>query len=116
MTTFLPPDVQAGLDRARKLARKRSHRLRVQVGDASYAVLRAWDNGFTLDAEDAPHLRGLVDLLDGTRLLSRCLIIASEEQAGEISFEYKRTTEATDQQPLDFYRAPDAPAGLLERH
>ena len=114
MTTFLPPEVQAGLDRARKQALKRSSRLRVQVGDAVYPVLRAWDGGFALDAENAPHLRGLVDLMDGTRHMARCLIVASEEEAGEISFEYKRTTEALDRQPLDFYRAPDAPVGLIE--
>ena len=32
----------------------------------------------------------------------------------EIEFEYKRTTEAADRQPLDFYRPPNAPVALLE--
>ncbi|WP_101065575.1 hypothetical protein [Roseovarius salinarum] len=113
MTTFLPKDVQAGLDAARKRAQKKSHRLRVQVGEDWYPVLRAWEGGFALDAEDAPHLRGLVDLYDGARHLSQCLIVASEEEAGEIRFEYKRMTEATGEQPVDFERAPDAPIALL---
>lgn len=114
MSTFLSPEVQAGLDAARKAALKKSSRLNVQAGDVQYKILRSWENGFSLDAEEAPHLRGLVDLFDGTRHLARCLIIASGEEGDEIEFEYKRTTEAADRQPLDFYRAPDAPVALLE--
>ncbi|SLN58916.1 hypothetical protein PEL8287_03170 [Roseovarius litorisediminis] len=115
MMTFLPPDVQAGLDAARKLAQKKSSRLRVQAGDQVFHILRTWDNGFALDADEAPGLRGLVDLYDGARLLSQCLIVASEEEAGEMRFEFKRTTEATGEQPLDFYREPNAPVALLPR-
>lgn len=114
MSTFLPPDVQAGLDDARRRAWRSSHRLRVRAGERAFRVLRAWDGGFSLDAEGTPHLRGLVELYDGARLLSQCLIYASEEEAGEILFEYKRTTDATREQPLDFYRAPDAPVALIE--
>lgn len=114
MTTYLPPEVQAGLDAARKDALRRASRIRIQVGDATYPVLRTWDDGFAMDGETAPILRGRVDLYDGARLLSKCLIIASEEENGELRFEYKRMTDATETQPLDFYRAPDAPVALLD--
>lgn len=114
MSTFLPTEVQAGLDDARKTALKKSSRLRIQAGEEIHPVLHAWDGGFALDTVDASHLRGRVDVYDGSRLISQCLIIASEEEGGEVRFEYKRMTEATDQQPLDFYRAPDAPVALLE--
>jgi len=46
-------------------------------------------------------------------MISHCLTIASEEEAGEIRFEYKRMTEASDAQPLDFHRAETAPVALL---
>lgn len=115
MTTYLPPDVQSGLDAARKKALKKSHRLRVQAGDDSYRVLQAWEGGFSLESGVAPHLRGLVDLYDGPRHLSRCLIVASEEEGGEIRFELKRVTEASDRQPVDFERDPDAPVALIAR-
>jgi hypothetical protein len=113
MSTFLSPEVQAGLDAARKAALKKSSRLRIEAGPASFPVLRAWDGGFALDSDGAPHLRGLVDLYDGARHLSRCLIVASEEEGGEIRFELKRVTEAGGEQPVDFERAPDAPIALL---
>ncbi|MHA7851772.1 hypothetical protein [Roseovarius sp.] len=115
MTTYLPPDVQAGLDAARKKALKKSHRLRVQAGEDTYPVLNVWEGGFSLDSDVAPHLRGLVDLYDGPKHLSRCLIVASEEEGGEIRFELKRMTEASDRQPVDFERDPDAPVALIGR-
>jgi len=114
MTTYLPPEVQAGLDAARKTALKRASRLRIRAGEAQFPVLRSWRDGFALDADHAPALRGRVELYDGARLLSQCLIIASEEEGGELRFEYKSMTEASDRQPLDFYRAPDAPVALLD--
>lgn len=110
MDTHLPKEVQDGLDTARKAAIRRSGRLRIKAGDASFAVLRSWDNGFAVDAASAPNLRGRVGLYDGARLISCCLIIASEEEGGEIRFEYKRMTEASGEQPLDFYRPPTAPS------
>ncbi|HKL56567.1 MAG: hypothetical protein ACX93P_03140 [Roseovarius sp.] len=113
MTTYLPPDVQAGLDEARKKGWKASHRLRVRAGEDTYRVLRAWEGGFALEAEGAPHLRGLVDLYDGPKHLSQCLIVASEEEGGEMRFELKRVTEASDRQPLDFVRDPEAPVALI---
>jgi hypothetical protein len=113
MSTYVPNDVQAGLDAARKAALKHSSRLRVEVGDDTFTVLRAWDGGFALDADTTPQLRGRVTLYDGARLLSHGLIIASEEEHGEIRCDYKRISEAHDTQPLDFFRAPDAPVALI---
>lgn len=113
MTTFLPKDVQAGLDAARMRSLKKKSRLRVQSGDRSYKVLRFWAEGFALEAEGAPHLRGLVDLYDGTRHIYQCLIVASEEENGEMRFEFKRNTAVSDKPPLDFYRDENAPVALL---
>ena len=113
MTTFLPKDVQKDLDAARIAGLKKTSRLRVEADGAEYRVLRRWADGFSVDASDAPKLRGLVDLYDGGHHLAQCLIIASEEEAGEMRYEFKRSTEAYDRAPLDFYRDPDAPIALL---
>lgn len=113
MTTFLSAEVQAGLDEARKRGLHKSRRLRVEAGDQSFSVLRAWDGGFALHADTAPHLRGLVDLYDGARHLSRCLIVASEEDGPEMRFDLKVVTEAGLQQPVDFERPDDAPVALI---
>jgi len=113
MITFLPQDLLDGLDQARTRARRKAARLRVVVGEDSFAVLETRANGFALDREDAPKLRGLVDLYEGGRHLSQCLIVASEEDGALMRYEFKRITPATDRAPLDFVRDEEAPLALL---
>jgi hypothetical protein len=114
MMTVLRSEVQAGLDDARKRALKRSNRLSIKAGHQWFKILRLMDDGFSVEAEAAPHLRGLVDLYDGARYLSRCLIVASEEEGGELRYEVKQMTAAADEQPLDYERAENAQVGLIE--
>lgn len=113
MSDYLPKDVREGLEQARKQSLRKKSRMKVRAGDQVFTILRYWDDGFALDAEDAPKLRGLVDLYDGARHLSQCLIVASEEEEGEMVFEYKRATPASDHVPLDYEQRADAPVGLL---
>ena len=113
MSDFLPKEVREGLEQARKRSLVAKSRLRVHVDDQVFPVRRFCEDGFVLDAENAPHLRGLVDLYDGARHLYQCLIIASEEEAGEMVYEFKWHTEAVDKAPLDFYREENAPVALL---
>lgn len=113
MSEFLPKEVREGLEAARKADLKRKSRLRVQVGDEFFPVLRFWENGFALDADHAPHLRGLVDLFDGGRHLYQCLIVASSEEGGEMLFDFKRNTAAVDKAPLDYTRPDNAPVALI---
>ncbi len=113
MNDFLPKAVLDGLEQARKRDLKRKSRLRVRDGEAVFPVLRFWETGFALDIEDAPHLRGLVDIYDGARHLYQCLIVATEEKPGEMVYEFKRHTAAVDRAPLDFPREEHAPVALI---
>ena len=115
MSDYLPQEVRDGLVAARKAAMRKKSRLRLQAGDDVFTVLRYWDGGFSLELEDAQNLRGLVDLYDGAKHLMRCLIVASSEEEHEVIYEFKRSTEAVDSQPLDFERDETAPIALLGR-
>jgi hypothetical protein len=115
MLEFLPKDISDGLEAARRRDLKRRSRLRVQVGEAVFPVLRLWDDGFALDAELTPHLRGHVDVYDGSRHLWHCLIVASTLENGALICEFKRSTAVTDRPALDFWKDENAPAGLLPR-
>ncbi len=112
---FLPKEVQAGLEKARKQSLRKKSRLRVHTGDDIFPVLRFWETGFSLDIENAPQLRGLVDLYDGGRHLYQCLVVASEEENGQMIYDFKRNTAAKDKAPLDFVRDINAPIALLAR-
>ena len=114
MSEFLPREVRAGLVEARRAARTQRSRMRVRVDGAEYPVLRHWDRGFALSVDDAPNLRGLVDLYDGSRHLCQALILASREDEIERVFEFKFATPVTGTAPpADFARDADAPAALL---
>lgn len=115
MTDFLPKEVREGLEEARRRDLRRRSRLRVLVGDEVYPVLRYWEEGFSLDADQVTSLRGLVDLYDGSRHLYQCLIIASEVAEGELICVMKRATAALDRAPLDYVRDENAPVGYLPR-
>lgn len=116
MLEFLPKDVHDALDAARKREQKRKSRLRVQVGDALFPVLRFWHDGFALDADVSPRaLRGLVDVYDGSRHIFQCLIVASSIENGELVCDFKRATAVTGRAALDFWRDENAPVGFLTR-
>ncbi|MEI4485156.1 hypothetical protein V8J36_03065 [Frigidibacter sp. MR17.14] len=106
----------AAAQAAQRRGRARKSRLRVQTGAMSLPVLRRWDDGFALDAARVGHLRGLVDLYDGSRHLMHCLIVASAVEENELICTVKSATPAADRPPVDFVRPDDAPAGLLPRY
>ena len=113
MSDFLPKEVREGLELARKQSLRKKSRMRVRAGEQTFTILRYWEDGFALDSEDAPKLRGLVDLFDGGRHVSQCLIIASAEDSGERVYEFKRATVASDHVPVDYEKDANAPVGLL---
>lgn len=114
MEAHFSPEVLAGIKRAALEGDTKKNRLRVQVGDEFYPVLKVWDGGFTVSAETAPHLRGLVDLYNGARLLQQCLIVHSEKDGDLIHYEFKRRTQARDTAPKDFAERDDTPSALIE--
>ena len=115
MLEHLPKDVRDSLAMARNGRLKKRSRLRVHVGDVVHPILRFWETGFALDAATAPHLRGLVDVFDGSRHILQCLIVASAEADGEVVCDYKWSRLAVDQAPRDFAPDEGAPIGLLPR-
>lgn len=114
MFSFLSRELREGLEKARQQELRRKSRLRIVADGVSYPVIRLSGAGFSLP-DDAPHLRGLVDLYEGGRHVAICLVVASEEVPGEMRYEYKRHTRATDRPALDFVRAENAPFALLPR-
>lgn len=115
MLEFLPPEVRAGLDAARLRQNRARSRLRIHAGDAIYPVLRSWSDGFALEATHAPHLRGLVDLYDGSRHIMQCLIVASSVEDGELVCDFKRATPITDRAALDYLRDETAPIAYISK-
>ena len=115
MESVFSKEIQAGLDAARLHHMRKSSRLRINLDGRIYPVLQLRKTGFTVAAEDAPNLRGLVDLYDGANHLFQCLIVASEQEGDQMHYEFKRATAVAAGAALDFAKAPDAPAALLTK-
>lgn len=115
MSTYVSKEIREGLGAARLASLKKASRLKVETGRDTFPVLALWKSGFSVEADATPPLRGLVDLYDGANHLYQCLIIASEEEHGEMRYEFKRSTVAADSAPIDFERDPLAPVALLPR-
>ena len=115
MLEFLPKDIADGLAMARSREATRKSRLRVQVGEAVFPVLRFWHDGFAMDAAMTPKLRGLVDVYDGANHIFQCLIVASTTEDGELVCEFKRSTAVLDRPALDYWRDENAPVGYLPK-
>lgn len=113
MLEFLPEDIRRGLLMARARPAKGSRRLCVHLNDAVFPVLRLWEGGFAVDSARTPRLRGLVDIFDGPRHLSQCLIIAAAVDGDSMIYEFKRETVANDRAPLDYAPDDTRPAGYL---
>ena len=113
MSDFLSREVRAELDAARRLGLKKRSRLRIVAGGETHAVLRMLADGFTLDAADIVHLRGIVDLYDGARHVSQCLIVASDIEGGELVCTLKWATAVRQAAALDYVRDDHAPVGYL---
>lgn len=114
MSTYISKEVQAGLDAARKKQMKRNTRMMVEANGQSFPVLRFWDTGFALDAENATKLRGFVDLYDRGFHLYQCLIVASAEEHGQMIYEFKRLTATHKPAPVDFAIEDREDVALLE--
>lgn len=114
MTTYVPEAVQQGLDAARIGHLKRSSRLRIETADGYFRVLRLWATGFSVASKYAPRLRGLVDVYEGPTHLFQCLIVAANEEAGEMQYEFKRITAVASRAARDFAADTTAPVALIE--
>lgn len=115
MSMFLPEDVLRGLEQARMRDLKKKSRLRVGLGPGAVPILSFSEDRFTVPLAEAPHLRGLVDIYEGTRHLYQALIVASDEEGDQMSYEFKRMTQAADKPALDHFRSDDAPVALIPR-
>ncbi len=113
MDAHLSKEILDGIKRARKSALRKKNRLRVHVGDETYPVLALKGDGFEMESDAAPHLRGSVDLYDGARHLAQCLIIHSEAEGDIMRYEFKRRTDVTDGPAKDFVVDKNAPVALL---
>lgn len=103
---------EAGRLRARRMRRAfdQDH-LRVEAGGHFVPVLAVHDDGFSVDAAKAAHLRGIVNLWSGRRQMAECLVVLSGREGDRVRFEFKRWTEAAADPARDFAPGDETAGG-----
>ena len=83
----------ASRDAAGIAKRRRGASRRVVVGgNRRHPIVSMGDRGFVIEAEEPPHLRGFVDILDGNRRILRSLVMLAWARDGLAAYEFKRSS------------------------
>ncbi len=115
MTEYLPKELREQLAAARRKTQRKRATRSVHIGDEAFAILDMSDNGFAVDRDEAPRLRGLVDIYEGPNHLYQALIVAAAEAGDLMRYDFKRNTAAVSNPPVDFEHKTNRPAGLLTK-
>lgn len=115
MSEYLPKEIRDQLAAAQRHVKRKRATRSVHVGDEAFAILEMSDSGFALVSEDAPRLRGLIDIYEGARHLYQALIVASSEDGDLMRYDFKRNTATASTAPVDFVQSDMRPAGLLSK-
>lgn len=108
MRDLEPNVIFGGVEQGRFRKPVLASQYRVVAGGNSYPVLRMSKTGFVLSAQDAPRLRGTVELYRDQEYILMGLVMADAPENGEVAYEFKRATHVTDRPPLDFVAQIDA--------
>lgn len=105
MSDYLPKEIRDQLRAAVTKERRRRAIRTVHVGDEAFAILKMGEEGFSVEADSTPRLRGLIDIYEGPRHVYQALIVAAARDGDEMRYEFKRNTAASLRAPLDFEHA-----------
>ena len=111
MSEFVQPEIAAALEVARRNARRSASRHTIVAGERQHRVIEFSHDGFVIEADGRPPLRGYVDLFMGDERISRRLVVCAWAEDGLVGYEFKRTSPDKESTPAD-YVVPGH-AGLL---
>lgn len=110
MDAVIPEHVSMALTERAKARRDLPASYRVHAGEREAKVVQMATDGFVIQSDGRPPLRGYADIFRGEERILRGLVICSWAQDGKVGYEFKRgTTDGT--MPVDYVRGPVA--GLL---
>ena len=111
MESSLPPGLASEMEVARRNLTRRKGRYAVLAGDRRHPLMALSAEGFAIEADGRPPLRGYVDILEGETRIDRRLVVCSWAEDGLVGYEFKRDSAGAAVAPD---HVPAAHAGLLE--
>ncbi len=111
MSEFVQPEIAAALEVARRNAKREGSRHTIVAGERQHRVIELTKDGFVIEADGRPPLRGYVDLCLGEDRISRRLVVCAWAEDGLVGYEFKRSSPDKEKTPADYVEAGHA--GLL---
>lgn len=111
MSEYVQPEIAAALEVARRNAQRTASRHTVVAGERQHRVIELRRDGFVIEADGRPPLRGYVDLLLGDERISRRLVVCAWAEDGLVGYEFKRSSPDKEETPADYVEPGHA--GLL---
>lgn len=111
MSEFLQAEIAAALEVARRKSQRKQSRHTIVAGERQHRVMELTRDGFVIEADGRPPLRGFVDLCLGDERISRRLVVCSWAEDGQVGYEFKRTSPDRQNTPADWVEPGHA--GLL---
>ena len=111
MDTLLPKEIEGALALHRRNNLRHVSRLRVRSGLRDHQVLELTGDGFVIEADGRPPLRGFADIFRGDERVLRGLVVCIWAEDGLVGYEFKRDTAGGEVAP-DY--VPPVHAALLD--
>ena len=89
MDSILPGQVLSEIERTRRARRRARSRHLVVAGPRKHRILELTPNGFVIEADGLPRLRGYVDILNGEERIARRLAQFAWAHDGLVGYEFK---------------------------
>ena len=89
MDSILPGQVLSEIERTRRVDRRARSRHLVVAGPRKHRIMELTADGFVIEADGLPHLRGYVDILNGEERIARRLAQFAWARDGLVGYEFK---------------------------
>jgi len=103
MESVLPGDVLSELELGRRKSRRARTRHLVVAGDREHRIMELTDDGFVIEADGLPHLRGYVEIMLGEERIARRLAVFAWARDGLVGYEFKHDAAGRDT-PADYVK------------
>ncbi|HSF94535.1 MAG TPA: hypothetical protein VLA52_05865 [Thermohalobaculum sp.] len=103
MESVLPGSVVDEMERGRRKSRRARTRHLVVAGERQHRIIELTDDGFVIEADGLPHLRGYVEIMLGDERIARRLAVFAWARDGLVGYEFKHDA-AGRETPVDYVK------------
>ena len=103
MESVLPGDLLSAMEAGRRKSRRARTRHLVVAGERQHRIKELTEDGFVIEADGLPHLRGYVEIMLGEERIARRLVVFAWVRDNLVGYEFKHDA-ASRETPADYVK------------